>query len=224
MIFKKEVTDLAEYNYSDPDSKINRGTSKLVKIIVFLCLAWFSFLGIRSLWNKYIVKDKFAVAESLSGFNSAVSAIEVKHELLSIGELATAKYTYLGQAYIKDYRNVLGLDIPFTSHTILITYSGVVKVGYVVDDMEVEVKDTTIYITLPAPRVLDNYIDTYMTEESNNIFNPIETNEVSEKLNEVKEAELEKCRDDAYDKAEKEVKKTILGLLQVFEDYKVKFE
>lgn len=219
-----DVTDIVKYNYSDSDCNIKRGLPKTVKYILYLLLAVVSILIIRSLCNKYIAEDKFTVAESLLRFDNSVSAIEVKHELLSIGELATAKYAYLGQTYIMEYRSILGLDIPFTSHTIDVTYSGVIKAGYVVDDIEVEVKDATIYITLPSPRVLDNYIDTYVTKESNNIFNPIETNEVSEKLNEVKVAELEKCRDDAYDKAEKEVKKTILGLLQVFEGYKVKFE
>ena len=218
-----EVTDLVRYDNLNPDRKIKRGFNKLRKYVICLIIVWLAYLGGRYLWNKYIVSDKHAIAESLSGYNHSISAVEIRHELEVIGELAQAKYSYWGLAFIKDYRTVFGLDIPFTSHMIEISYSGVIKVGYIVDDIGIEVDDTTIYITLPSPKVLDNYIDTYTTDESNNIFNPIETNEVSQKLDEVKAAELEKCRDDAYNKAEKEVKKTILGILQVFEDYKVKF-
>ena len=219
-----EMKDIVKYNYYSPESRVNTFFNKVGKFVVIALVLVAVIFSIRHFWKKESASDKYNTAISLADFDHKISAIEIKHELEAIGELATSKYTYIGQAFIKDYRTLFGWDIPLTSHTIDITYSGVIKVGYDVDEIGVEVKEHTIYIDLPAPRVLDNYIDDYYTDEDNNIFNPIETDEVTAKLKEVKAAELEKCRDEAYSKEEKEVKKLILGVLQVFDDYNVKFE
>ena len=219
----EDAKDMIEYNYYNPNSRMNGFFNEIGKLVIFALIIVIAIFAVRHFTKEESASDKYETAIALSEFDHKVSAIEIKHELEAIGELATSKYTYLGQAFIKDYRTVFGWNVPLTSHTIDITYSGVIKVGYDVDEIEVEVKDSTIYVELPAPRVLDNYIDDYYTDEDNNIFNPIETDEVTSKLKEVKAAELEKCRDEAYNKAEKEVKKLILGILQVFDDYNVKF-
>ena len=153
------------------------------------------------------------IAEALSGSEYEISAVEIQAALTAIGEFATAEYTYSGQAYEEKSRKLLGISIPLTEHSFSVAYDGVIKFGFPVDDIGVEISGNMIILTLPEPVVLDNYISNYKAKEDNNLFNPISSNEVADKLEEVKALELEK----------KNVKLILAEVLGRFEGYSVTF-
>ncbi len=153
-----------------------------------------------------------------------LEAYELKKLLSEIGEFATSEYEYSGYAKIEEYRQIGDWNIPFTSHEIDIHYGGVIKVGYDVGAIDIEVDKKKIIVSLPEPRILDNYITALKTDEDNNLFNPIDSNEVNEKMEEVKEAELERAeKNGVYEKAKTSVKAIIIQLFSQFEGYSVTF-
>ena len=199
-------------------TKASKFFSKVGIITIVVVIA----MGVKHL--KGVVKTDKKVAEAMIGYDSTVSAVEISSVLSAIGEFATAEYSYSGQAYIEKSRKILGWKIPLTEHSISVSYEGTIKFGYAVDDMEVEVNGKTIIITLPQVQVLDNYIVDYKAKEDNNMFNPISSNEIPDKLAEVKELELEKADEKgAYKLAAKNVKLIISDLLGRFEGYNVVF-
>ena len=170
------------------------------------------------------VEEEKKIAEALPGFETGVSAVEIRAELTAVGEFATAEYSYEGQAYVEKQRKFWGKKVPLTKHSISITYDGIIKIGYCIEEIDVEVKGDMIIITLPEPIVLDNYIDNYRTKEHNNILNLISSNEVAKKLEEVKELELEKAEEKGvYKLASKNVKFILADLLGKFDGYSVTF-
>ena len=170
-----------------------------------------------------IAKDK-KIAEALPGYEAGVSAVEIQAALTAIGEFATAEYSYSGQAFVEKSRKVLGVRIPLTQHSFSVSYDGVIKFGYAIEEIDIEVQGNMIVLTLPNPVVLDNYIAEYKTRENNNVFNPINSNEVSAKLEEIKKLELEKAEEKgAYKLAMKNVKFILAEFLGRFEGYSVTF-
>lgn len=170
-----------------------------------------------------VAKEK-KLAEALPGYEEGVSAVEIRAALAAIGEFATAEYSYSGQAYVEKSRKVFGCKVPFTKHSFSVSYDGVIKFGFKIDEIDVFVSGNMITLTLPNPVVLDNYVSKYETHEDNNMFNPISSNEVSEKLEEVKGLELEKADEKgAYKLATKNVKYLLAELLGKFEGYSVTF-
>ena len=87
---------------------------------------------------------------------SIVTLDEVRTKLVAIGELST----YSGQYTVKKgrdfFRNVLDdIRIPWTTNNVTIECEGIVKVGYDVNEIGVDIDDKsyTIYISLPEATV-----------------------------------------------------------------------
>jgi len=199
-------------------TKASRFFSKVGIIAVVIVIV----MGVKYL--KGAAKADKKIAEAMMGYDSTVSAVEISSALAAIGEFATAEYSYSGQAFIEKSRKILGWKIPLTEHSINVSYEGTIKFGYAVDDMKIEVNGKTIVITLPQVQVLDNYIVDYKAKEDNNMFNPISSNEIPDKLSEVKKLELEKADEKgAYKLAAKNVKLIISDILGRFEGYSIVF-
>lgn len=158
-----------------------------------------------------------------------VTKEEVETKLFEIGELST----YAGQYTVNkaaEYTRFL-LDeyaIPGTTNKIDITCSGIVKVGYVVDDIVVKVDNDsqTIYISLPQPRVNDNYViwDTVDCREENTIFNPIGFDQYQVLVTEIETLGLEKVESEGiYEAAEENLKNIICNFLSGFEEFEIIF-
>ena len=149
-------------------------------------------------------------------------------KLQSIGQLVTYSYEYSNVREIKDSKQIFGWNIPGTTHTIQLKYNGKIKVGYEVADIQVSVdNDTkTIYVTLPEPKITDNYIDmdNLSYAEQNNIFNPISGDEITGELDNIKADALDRAENAGiYELAEGYAKAQISGLFEAFDGYSVKF-
>lgn len=154
-----------------------------------------------------------------------VTVEEVESKLMEMAELSTysGEYTVtLGKdetRYLLDNIKVWG-----TTNSIEITASGIVKVGYDMNDIVVKVDDDRIYIKLPEAQLNDNYViwDTVTCSESNNILNPIEFSQYQEIVDEIEEMGLADVKSKGiYQNASENVKKIMNGFLSEFKDYEI---
>ena len=157
-----------------------------------------------------------------------ITVEEVESKLMEMAELTTYSGEYI-VTYGKDYPKYFLNDIkvPGATNSIEITVSGVVKVGYDVDEIVVEVDDDKIFITLPKAKLNDNYIiwDTISCSESNNILNPIEFSQYEELVDEIEKIGLERAEAEGiYQKAEENVEQIMNGFLAEFKDYEIEYK
>ena len=160
---------------------------------------------------------------------SIVTLDEVRTKLVAIGELST----YSGQYTVKKgrdfFRNVLDdIRIPWTTNNVTIECEGIVKVGYDVNEIGVDINDKsyTIYISLPEATVNDNYViwDSVICKEDNNPFNPIDFEEYKLLIEEIEEEGLSQSEEqEIYKAAEENIKNIIVNFLSGMDDYQVKF-
>lgn len=160
---------------------------------------------------------------------SVVTVDEVRTKLVAIGELST----YSGQYTVKKgrdfFRNVLDdIRIPGTTNNVTLECEGIVKVGYDVNEIGVDIDDQsyTIYISLPEATVNDNYViwDSVICKEDNNPFNPIDFEEYKLLIEEIEEEGLSQSEEqEIYKAAEENIKNIIVNFLSGMDDYQVKF-
>lgn len=157
-----------------------------------------------------------------------LTVIQVENELKDIGELATYKYEYTDCQDVKEVKKVLWDMIDLTS-TMKLQYSGVIKAGYDLDDVDVKVSNElrAIIVTLPLKaQILDNYVEidsVEVVEAEENIFNQFEQDSAVNYLENSRAEALKKAEDDGlYEKAEEHLKEIIEEKLNGF-DYKIMF-
>ena len=154
-----------------------------------------------------------------------VTKKEVESKLSEIAELSTYTDEYKVTLSKDATRHFLN-DIPVfgTTNSIEITCSGIVKVGYDMNEIKTEVSDDKIYISLPEAKLNDNYIiwDTVECSEKNNILNPIEFAQYEEMISELETMGLTDAESTGiYRKAEEKLKKIINGFFSEFVDYEI---
>lgn len=197
---------------------LRRLVLRIVLIAALILVAWLGY---------NYVKEKMFDQQVVSHDNDVTDEI-VMRKLESIGQLVTYSYEYANEHKIKDTKQIFGMNIPGTTHTIILRYKGIIKAGYEVKDIDVRVDNgaKNIRITLPDVKVTDNYIDTDSLEytEQNNVFNPISGDEITAELDAIKAEELEEAINAGlFDKAEGNAKELIGGLLKDFSGFKVTF-
>ncbi|MBQ6371912.1 MAG: DUF4230 domain-containing protein [Oscillospiraceae bacterium] len=208
-------------NGERPRRRHRRGfAGALFRIILLAVIVLALMLG----WQ-YYKEQQF---KGILGHETGLTDTMVMEKLQSIGQLVTYSYEYSDVREIKDSRQLFGWNIPGTTHTIQLKYNGTIKVGYEVADIQVSVdNDTkTIYVTLPDPKVTDNYIDmdSLSYAEQNNIFNPIKGEEITTGLDTIKAEALEKAEHAGiFELAEGNAKSQISVLFEAFNGYSVKF-
>ena len=154
-----------------------------------------------------------------------VTKEEVDTKLVEIDELST----YAGEYTVtlgKDETRYLLDDIPVlgTKNSIEITCDGIVKVGYDMASINVKVDDEKIYISLPEPKLVSNYViwDSVECSEKNCILNPIEFSQYQELVGEIEEMGLKDAESQGiYKSAEQNLKKVIDAFLSEFVDYEI---
>lgn len=158
-----------------------------------------------------------------------IQQVEIEEKLELISELATSSFQYTNQKTISNTRQILGIDIPGTTNTVELIYSGVIKVGYDVSLIECVADEEKLQLvfTLPEPQVLDNYIilDTLQCNDKNNIFNPIGSDTIAQYFADIQAEELAAAEARGiYADAEAQLKSIITNYFAVFSDYTVVFK
>lgn len=158
-----------------------------------------------------------------------VTVEEVEVVLVDISQFSTYSGEYTTTKSTEYTRYFLdNIAVPGTTNTINLECKGIVKVGYDVEEITIEVDNDSqkIYISLPAPKVLDNYViwDTVKCQEENNILNPIDFEQYQTLIAEIEEDGLALVEADGiYADAEENMMTIIRNFLSGFEDFEIIF-
>lgn len=104
-----------------------------------------------------------------------LSAVVLEGRLAEISELASVTYTYTNMAQFENSDDFYGMKIPFTTKKFILSYDGTIKAGIDLSDVEIEVRDNDVTVTLPEAEILAHEIDADSVEifdEKTSIFNP----------------------------------------------------
>jgi len=214
--------------------KIGRSISSVLAVLLVLALAFGGGYYVGTLNDEeaeVIETDEADFDLTLPGEveKRVVTAEEVAVELVEISQFSTysGEYTVSKSA---DYTRYFLDDIPVpgTTNIITINCSGIVKVGYDVNDITptVDNESKKIYISLPAPAVLDNYImwDSVSCTEGNSILNPIDFSQYQTLITEIEDVGLTQAETDGiYEAAEENIKVIIQHFLSGFDEYEIIF-
>ena len=158
-----------------------------------------------------------------------VTVEEVEVMLVDISQFSTYSGEYTTTKSAEYTRYFLdNIAVPGTTNTINLECKGIVKVGYDVEEITIEVDNDSkkIYISLPAPKVLDNYViwDTVKCQEENNILNPIDFEQYQAIISEIEDDGLALVEADGiYADAEENMITIIRNCLSGFEDFEIIF-
>ena len=114
---------------------------------------------------------------------TAPDPIVLESRLTEIAELATVSYHYTNMAQFESSSDFYGVKIPFTTKRFILSYDGEIKGGVDLSEAVVEVRDTVVTVTLPAPEILSHEIlqDTLeVFDEKTSIFNPFRVEEFND--------------------------------------------
>ena len=158
-----------------------------------------------------------------------VTVEEIEVVLVDISQFSTYSGEYTATKSTEYTRYFLdNIAVPGTTNTITIECSGVAKVGYEVEDIEIKVDNDSlkIYISLPEAQILDNYViwDPVKCQEENNILNPIDFEQYQGIISEIETAGLALAEADGiYQDAEANMGTIICNFLSGFADYEIVF-
>lgn len=158
-----------------------------------------------------------------------VTVEEVEVVLIDVSQFSTYSGEYTTTKSAEYTRYFLdNIAVPGTTNTIILECKGIVKVGYDVDEITIKVDNDSqkIYISLPAPKVLDNYViwDSVKCREENNILNPIDFEQYQGLISEIEDEGLALVEADGiYEDAKANMETIIRNFLSGFEDYEIVF-
>ena len=158
-----------------------------------------------------IVVDRTVLSKS----GSEYSSVTIEEHIREISELAVLEIEYTDQEDWKgEAKKVFGKEVPFTSKSMQLIFSGKVKAGPDLENMKVDASEGSISVAIPHSDILSHEID----EESiriqyinNGVFNrvtPQNMNDVRKKAKETKEKQIRKGNflKEADDKSVEQIK------------------
>lgn len=139
-------------------------------------------------------------------------------EIVQINELATASQSYTVVEKVESNSRLFDtIDIPFSENFFILTYTGEVKAGVNLDEVQVSLEGTTVKVVLPQATVLSDAIDTSsfnVLHEQNNFINPIGVEDVTQYIDESRqEAEAAAISGEVLSEAQANAESSIRTLL-----------
>ena len=206
-------------NEKDSLKESKKGRNGIKAIVVLVCVTIIVV----------VLGAVFFTMRSSGNDSTKITNAVVEEKLSAIAELATYQMEYKDIKTETNIRRFFDLfDIPGTTNSIIITYHGVIKVGYQFSEINPEVDELTKTITvkLPPAMVLSNEIDEDRMEfiENNNLLNPIKCKALTDYIQEIKAEELARAEEQGiYELAEQNAKDLIRDELAEFEGYTIVF-
>ncbi len=115
----------------------------------------------------------------------------IKEQINNISELSTIKYNYTNIAEYKDNLQFSGINIPFSSKGYLVKYSGYIKAGIDLNQVEIDLIGTDkAEVILPKSEVMENVIseeDVYFYNEKDSAFNKLKFDDLYKLLKDEKQ-------------------------------------
>ena len=201
----------------------------LLKVNLCLICA-FSLVGFGYYLNEpNIVEEEKVENIELPFETTKTTVIEEKIEatLSEIKEYHTYCGTYTIKETVSEQRMIADIGIPGTTNTITIECEGIVKVFYHFDELQptIDHESQRIYFAMPSYHV-ENYIDIdrLNINETNSIFNPIDSSQYINLLSSLQEKGLSKVEeDDIYTKANQALQDQMTYFMGLCCDYEVMF-
>jgi len=177
--------------------------NKLFIIILFLSIT-ISTIMIYSIISNF-KKDKI------------ITSTLIAEKLSKISELATIKYSYSNVLVLKDSKKFKDLSIPFTEKSFIIKYSGYIKAGVDLKDLDVLVSKESVTLTLKKAMILDHSInsqDLFVYDEKSSVFNNLSMQDmINEISNEKSKVEASLMKTGFLDEANTNTKLLLQGIL-----------
>lgn len=182
-----------------------KNLKKILFVLLFLVVA---FIGGMFFANKQTEPE--------------ISSTLIQNRIEQASDLVTTKYHYAKVGKFENSLSLNGWSIPLTNKNFILTFEGEIQLGTDLSKAEVEIKDSTIHITVDKPTVIANSIDESSIEvydETKNIFNPISVNDYKKFAVEQKETALSEAKKKGLMKtAQENTKKSVKEIISVIPD------
>ena len=114
----------------------------------------------------------------VSKVNPEIQLDIIYSDINSIRELATVEYLFTDAAKFSDSKQIKNWNVPLTTKSFILKWTGVIKAGVKLDLVAIEVNEDEkkIVVSVPVAEILSYQIDNNSVEvldEQNNIFNKI---------------------------------------------------
>lgn len=146
----------------------------------------------------------------------------IEEQINEISELATLEYRYKGNAeYDGGAKKALGINIPFTSKSMLVYYEGTIKIGTDLSGAEVklDVEAETLDIKVPSSKILSHEIDMdswEVLDVKNGLFNSVTPEDNAEFIKTQKNnMEEEILQGEMLGEADEKTKAQLISFIQV---------
>ena len=156
-----------------------------------------------------------------------ITQSDISLTLEKIQTFSTYSATYNIEKEVEQTRFLMdNIPIPGTTNSLYLSCEGVVKVGFNFDDIVSKIDEVshTIYITIPQPIILDNYIiwDNLTYKENNTVLNPIQFSQYQTLIKEIEDEGLIKAKENnIFALAQENFHFVINNFFDQFEDYSV---
>lgn len=90
---------------------------------------------------------------------TAVTSDTLFQQLRSVSQLTTVEYHYTNMGKFEKNADLNGWTIPLTKASFILAYDGKITAGVRLDDVQIDVQDKTITITLPPAEILSHEVD-----------------------------------------------------------------
>lgn len=154
----------------------------------------------------------------------------ISESITQILQLSTLEYNYTDVVTYKEANKFRDFDIPFTQKRFMIKYTGYIKAGSDLSNIEIDTPDAdTVHVTIDHAQITDNVIneeDLYVYDEKGSIFNNLKIADVYEVLVEEKEKTQERLLADGFlEEADEKSEELITELLKAmgFENIVIRF-
>lgn len=152
-------------------------------------------------------------------------------KIVEISELATAEYIFTNADKFQDTAHVAKVLDWMTKKAFVQKWDGKIKAGVKVDNLQINIEDNVITITMPAAEILSYEIDydsVEVLDEKNNIFNQITIADKAKFDKETKESMVNRAIENGLlEKAQKNAENVILnlvtGTIENIQEYKIEF-
>jgi hypothetical protein len=155
----------------------------------------------------------------LGRFNSGkvITSNMITERLSKISELSTSKYSYTNVLSIKDSKKFKDFAIPFTEKSFLVKYSGYVKAGVDLNDIDIIINQKTVTLSLKKAKIFDHVINTdnlLVYDEKSSMFNKLSMQDmIYEISNEKGKVEVDLLKTGFLDEANTNAKLLLQGIL-----------
>ncbi|MCB2289124.1 DUF4230 domain-containing protein [Clostridium sp. CS001] len=158
----------------------------------------------------------YSISEGFDN-DKAITSNTITERLSKISELSTSKYSYTNVLSIKDSRKFKDFSIPFTEKSFLVKYSGYVKAGVDLNDIDVIINEKTVTLSLKKAKIFDHVINTddlLVYDEKSSMFNKLSMQDmIYEISNEKGKVEVDLLKTGFLDEANTNAKLLLQGIL-----------